>query len=121
MRFSHILNLFITEPYSLRLFIWTEQGWFYLALFLCAILCLAFAVKKGSRGLLAAAYAVEVLPFAFSVWHFYTSDDLAAILTGMASVIYLIIIAVTMVVHLSCRHRFQKVPAKDPDWPAAQE
>lgn len=111
----------IAESYMLVLFIWTEQGWCYLALFLAAILCLVFAVKKGSRELLAVTYAVEILPLAFSVWHCLTSDDLATILTGMASLIYIPILAITIAAHLRWRTRFKRIAAKEPDWPAAPD
>lgn len=114
-----VFKVMIAEPYCLLLFILTGPGWCYLALFLSAILCLVFAVKKGSSGLLTAAYVIEVLPLAFSVWHCHTSDDFAAILTGMASVIYLIILAITVIVHLRYRHRFKKIPLKESDWPVA--
>ena len=120
MGLSKIWTLFATEPYYFLLFIWTELGWLYLALFLTSILCLIFAVRKGSVGLLVTAYAVEVLPFAFSLWHVYTSNDLAAIVTGMATVVYLFLIPITLIVHLQYRHRFKKIPTREPDWPTAQ-
>lgn len=121
MKLWTILKDMIVEPHWFFLFLITELGWLYLALFLTAILCLIFAVKKGSVGLMISAYVVEVLPFALSLWHFYTSNDLATVLTGMAAAIYLFLIPVTLIVHLQYRHHFKKVPPKEPDWPAPQD
>lgn len=114
-----IFKAMVNEPYSLLLLFRTGQGQCYLAILIAAILCLAIAIKKGSVGLLTAAYVIESIPLAFSVWYCHTSDDLAAILTGMASVIYLIILVTTAIIHLRYRHRFKKIPLKESDWPVA--
>lgn len=116
-----IFKAMVTEPDSLLLFIWPGPGWCYLALFWAAILCLVFAARKGSVGLLKAAYVIEGLPFAFSLWHCLTSDGFAIILTGMASIIYLVILGITVIVHLRCFPRIKKVPVKEPDWPVAPD
>lgn len=118
MELLQTLKLILTQPVYLVLFMTTVPGLIYLAFLLTAAICLAIAVRRESREVLKAAYCLQILPCACAVWHDAVSDELIAMVSQCAIILFTMMMAITLVVHYCNRHLFQKKLVVEREWPA---
>ena len=111
------LKLMLTQPMYLLIFMATVPGVIYLIFLFSAAICLAVAVRKESGALLKTVYCLQILPCACALWHYAVSDEIIVLTSIFAFWLFVMMLAITLVVHIRNRHLFVKAPAAEREWP----